>query len=485
VSLRTQHEEYVAMMTRWMLCRDVHEGEDAVKVRDNGHTYLPPTFGQKVQGADPNNANLSPGQVQYNAYKTRARMHNFFRRAVETCIGFLWTKNATYELPAGMQDMLESATAQHETLQQLHLNIHWELLKTGRVGLHLDLPAGEVLGLPHPRVSLYTAESVHNWHNNEQTGALDLVVLNESFKTMDWSTFERTEQEKYRVLWLNPQTGQYEVGVFLSQDFDATGMQPSVKLQGVVPTQIPFVFINALHTQSCVHPPLLLDLAHCDIGIYRLEADYRQTLYLQAMSTLFHRGLKTEPNKPLLLGPGGELVGQHEWSDAKFVGVQDSGLSELRQAIANDKAEAGRLAGELVDDRSMDKESAAALNKKQGSQNSRLVQVAKQSAAGLQQILRLAALWRNQDPTKVVVTPNLTFVDEKLDGATLSAIMGAKVMGLPISLESMHQLLQKYNLTDLSFEEELAKIAAEGPLPGSDTQEDEDEDSTESSQSEE
>lgn len=55
---------------------------------------------------------------------------------------------------------------------------------------------------------------------------------------------------------------------------------------------------------------------------------------------------------------------------------------------------------------------------------------------------------------------------EELTGKELLELMQAKTMGAPISLETIHRLMRDRNLSELTFEDELALIKQEEPIIG-------------------
>ena len=108
-------------------------------------------------------------------------------------------------------------------------------------------------------------------------------------------------------------------------------------------------------------------------------------------------------------------------------------------------------------------ESGEALQMRVAARTATLNSIALTGAFALQSILRIAARWIGANPDEVIVTPNLDFADEQLEGKTLVDFMNAKMLGAPISIESIHKVMQDRGLTDFSLEQELTKIADEIP----------------------
>ena len=74
------------------------------------------------------------------------------------------------------------------------------------------------------------------------------------------------------------------------------------------------------------------------------------------------------------------------------------------------------------------------------SQTATLPQIATAGAAGLEKVLRDLAEWLGDNPLDVVVTANLEFSDSIGDGVTLNQLVDAKIKGVKLSDESIHNL---------------------------------------------
>ena len=144
-----------------------------------------------------------------------------------------------------------------------------------------------------PYLALYLARDLINWDAGQRerlsSEDLNLVVLDETGPVREG--FEWTAERRHRVLVLvlgeaaiNEPSGQarYRTGVFAGKAaaFSADGLiEPSWR--GHRLDFIPFSFINASDIAADPDDPPLMGLARLALTIYRLEADYRQALFLQ------------------------------------------------------------------------------------------------------------------------------------------------------------------------------------------------------------
>jgi hypothetical protein len=322
---------------------------------------------------------------------------------------------------------------------------------------------------------MYQAEAMINWDQGERTtnviDSLNLVVLDESeYVRTDMFNWEMVN--KYRLLMLGdpivnegPLGGVYSAGVFeqgATEFNEATMLIPSIR--GTTLQKIPFTFINSKDVVPDPDDPALLGLANLVLTIYRGEADYRQSLFMQGQDTLVVIGdaeektYRTGANSSIGLPTGG---------DAKFIGVDSQGLVEMRSALENDYSRAAQKGGQLLDSVSREKESGDALKVRVAARTSTLNQVALAGAFGLQQSLRDIAIWTGSNPEEVIVTPNLDFVDDTMAGKELIDLLTAKTLGAPLSQESIHLTMQTRGMTEKTLDEEIAAIEAEVPLAGS------------------
>ena len=458
----SKHPLYAVFFPDWDTMKDTYAGERVVKGR--GEVYLPATSGQKEDGFTTG----QPGRDAYEAYRARASFPDVVRDAVETMVGVMHHKPPVIELPSVMEPMREAATLKGESLEILLRRINENQLITGRLGLLLDVPDGLAVGTK-PYIALYGAVSILNWDDGRRE---ELVAQNLNLVTLNESEYERKDdfewefENKFRVLVLGKPGvnepkggGPYRVGIFDDAGiaFTETGLiTPS--LGGRTLDQIPFVFVNSTDVVPEPDAPPLLGLARLALTIYRGEADYRQGLFMQGQDTLVVIGstddtqLRTGANASIQIPQGG---------DAKFIGVDSSGLSEMRQALENDKAQASEKGGQLLDTTGGQKESGDALKIRVSARTATLNQIALAGAFGLQSILRIAAVWLGADPEKVIVTPNLDFADDELTGKTLVEYMTAKSLGAPFSTRSIHERMREKDLTQMEFEEEMTELEAE------------------------
>jgi hypothetical protein len=399
------HPQYSEYENDWQQMRDTYAGERVVKAAST--TYLPKTAGQEADGTD--------GAKAYDAYKLRAVFHDFVSTTVKDMLGLLEKEPTLYKFPARLEPMRESATDEGDKLLVLHRRVHEEQLITSRVGLLLDPPT-ETSPAPIPQVVQYNSETILNWDSDNKIP--QWIVLDESRYQLNRETFTWEWVEEYRLLALDAETGVYfsrsydeypSELVLVQQEGDAVPM-----MNGNTIDFIPFVCINAASLGLDVESPMLLGLSNLALAVYRGEADYRQALFLQAQDTLVLSGFSEQEATSIRVGAGAAIRSQNIDAKAEFIGITSDGLTEMRESQDALTSQAKDMGVELRDKSGV--ESGDAILTRLTVRTATLTTVAKVAAAGIQGLLRMAALWIGVGPEEVVVTPNTDFSDSSPGG---------------------------------------------------------------------
>lgn len=473
MALPDKHPQYVERLGEWIQMADTFAGERAVKSKRLD--YLPATEGMVADGMQTPTA---PGWKDYEAYLLRAYFHDIIKDGVKAMIGIMHAKPAVIELPAKLEPMMENATVQGEGLQQLLRRINVNQLVKGRLGLLVDVPSGKPVNEAMPYIALYDALRIINWDaGRENSGVNDLqvVVIDETGMRREGLTWK--SEQKYRILTrggfaslddstITPPDGwKYSVAVKINNtsmpgpdDF----MTPS--LGGVELDKIPFVFIGANDLVPEPEVPPLLGLSNLALAIYRAEADYRQTLFMQGQATLvIVGGAQDETNTGTLRTGAKGVIDLRIGGDAFYIGVPADGLSEMRQSLQRDQDRAAMEGVTFLDAGKTDgtQQSGEALRIRVAARTTTIASVAKAGGLGLEMALKFAARWVGANPDEVKVKPITDFADQTVAGAALLAFMQAKQLGLPLSLKSLHQMMSVNNMTEMTFDQENDQIEDE------------------------
>lgn len=473
MALTDRHPQYAVRANEWVQMIDTYAGERAVKAKRLD--YLPATEGMIQDGMT---SPTAPGWKDYEAYLTRAYYHDIIKDGVKAMIGIMHAKDAEIKVPKKMEPMLKKLTAQGESAQALLRRINVEQLKTGRIGLLVDVPSDKSVDEALPYISVYNATSIVNWDAgriNDGPNEIQLVVLDESGNRREGLTW-KTEQ-KYRVLTRGntasmddsevtpPVDAKFTVAVMIaktSTPTDADFVTPSIG--GVELDTIPFVFINANDLTPEPEVPPLLGLSNLALAIYRAEADYRQTLFLQGQATLVITGGNVDENDTGTIRTGAKgVIDLRIGGDAKYIVAPATGLAEMGKSLIRDQERAALEGVTFLDAGKSDgqSQSGEALRIRVAARTTTISSVAKTGGLGLETALKFAAKWLGENEDDVSVKPVTDFADQTVAGAVLLAFMQAKQLGLPLSLKSLHRMMKVNDLTEMSFEDENSEIEDE------------------------
>lgn len=456
--VKTPHPDLAAMTSDYAELRDVRDGSTTVKAA--GEKYLPMPSGFRAQADN----------SLYNAYITRAQFPDIFSPAIQGMVGIIHNRDFQIEgLDGAMEGLVESASPDGMPLEILSRRITEEVMTVGRVALLVD--ANEDGDSELPYIALYRAEDLINWSEER-----DFFVLRESFRERDG--FYWTDKTRYRVLTINEDEA-YQQQLFFEGVAPKEGVKTDTKGEAaetsteqteepVVPTargggameEIPLVVVGSRDLSLEPDEIPLIGVARSALAIYRLDADYRHQLFMSGQETLFITGL-TPDDAPSYVGAGVVVCLPAE-AFAEYVGPAGTGIAAHKTAIDDERNVAAAAGAQLLDSTQKSAESGDALRIRARASTATLISVALTSAAGLEAALRHAAKFVGADADKIVVTPNLDFVDSKLTPEEIKAQMELW-MNKVISYETFYDNLQRGEIAsqERNAEEEQLAVAEE------------------------
>lgn len=470
MALDDKHPEYINRLGEWIQMRDTYAGEREIKRKRID--YLPPTAAMVQDGMTTPQA---PGWQDYEAYLQRAIFHDVVRDAVKAMVGIMHMKPAVITVPERMKPLLSNITTQGEGAQMLLRRINEAQIVYGRCGLLAEAPTGVDVDKALPYIAFYEPERIINWdagRRDEGKNVLELVVIDES--GMQRQGFTWKTERKHRVLmrgipdalssgWERPEANDpYTVAVKVN---DLSMPTPNdfitPQIGGRTMPEIPFVFVGANDLVPEPEVPPLIGLSNLALAIYRGEADYRQTLFMQGQQTLVIIGANVSDSETEVRVGAKGLIDLKLGGDAKYVGVSATGLGEMRQSVTKDKSDATLAGVAFLDVGNARGESGEALRIRVAARTTTISAIAQTGGSALEQALKFCATWMGEDPDEVKVEPTTNFADQNVAGASLLAFMQAKQLGLPLSLESIHRAMRLNDLTEMTFEEENAQMTEE------------------------
>jgi hypothetical protein len=382
--ITTKHPEYLEMVEPWQTVRDTMKGEHNIKSK--GETYLPMTSGQDALPA-------ADGYARYDAYKSKARFFDLAAPAVRGLVGIAHDKPAYVEVPPRMEYIIEDATASGDTLDDLARKVTRESLQTGRTPLLVDAPTDG--GLPY--ISLYAAESLINWKQDDM--GYYLAVLMEPRQVAD-DEFSHEMANSYRVL-------RYDEFGYTVQVFVETNGELVLESEYAIELDaMPLSVAGAINTNASPDEPPILPISRSAVSAYQISADYKQSLYMTTQPTPCTRGLGDD--KPTTIGAD-TVWHLPEGGDAFYMEVSGNGIALNKQAIDDELLRAEYHGSKLLQQGDQ-VHSAEALKLRMLSQYATLQSVVMSGGEAIEQALRSIAVWLKLNPDDVIYQPNTDFV---------------------------------------------------------------------------
>lgn len=445
----TQHPEYIKRLPQWTKCRDMVEGETAIKAK--GEQYLP-----KLSGQSPSD---------YKAYKDRALVYNGTGRTVEGMTGLSFRKDPDIEYPAAMESIMKDITLDGISFRDFADTMTDDVITVGRAGVLVDFvrmdaePVSrgdeERLGV-RPYASYYRAESITNWRTKRIGGKVTLVmvVLRESVAADDTDDFSHESKDIYRALMLGPDGYRQDVWEKVRNTAGRDVWQIS---ETIYPTrngqrlnEIPFVFVGPRDSTHEIQKPPLYDLVTINISHYHTMAELENGRHWVGSPTPLFTGEFVSPDgEPVTEVKLGSSEGIHmtEGSDAKFLEFSGEGLATLENA-AKQKEEMMAVMGSriLAQDKRM-VEAAETAQIHRAGESATLASIVRSVSDALTRVLELLRDWQGITG-EVVVTLNTDFNPTEMDPQMLIALLQALQAGRIAQSDFVYALKQGELLRD-------------------------------------
>ena len=460
MSVKNQHPDYKKMASKWERCRATVEGQDAV--HDKGSTFLPMLKDQTAE--------------DYKAYKLRALFYNAVWRTVEGIGGMLFRKPPVVDVAASITELLEDVTLAGVSFQVFLQQIVLDVLSVGRMGVLVDYPTQIVEGATvaevqslnlRPTMQMYPTETIINWRtervNNQYS--LTLVVVTEQHSELK-DQYEQITETRYRVLDLI--NGIYRQRVFRVEDGkedEQIGPDIFPLMNGTPLDFIPFIFLGTDDTTATVNEPPLIDLVDVNLAHYRLNADYFHGLHFTGLPTAVVSGYTPEnPGDKLYIGSSSAWVFPDPQAKAAYLEYTGQGLAAIEKALEKLEQYMAILGARLLSSEKKMTETAQTAQIHRAGESSILSAIAQTISIGMTRALQIFCDWAGA-ATEASVELNRDFLPVDMTPQELTALVSAWQSGA-MSHESLFDQLQQREVvkSDLTFEEEQARIAANPPL---------------------
>lgn len=417
----TTNPTYDIYKNEWIKTRDACKGSVAVKSKKS--QYLP------VPDAETNPMGID--SIRYKQYLNRAVFTNYTGRTKNALVGAAFRKKPIIELPDGLEYLIDDATGDGLSLEQLAKDELSNLLETGRSLLLVDYPQTEE-GMSSEQVSIlnltasiipYKAEAVINWKTEVIAGRnmLTLVVLEEPYLENS-DEFSHESKMQYRVLRLKEEG--YCQQIYRDNEPYTEEFYPR-KSDGSVFDYIPVTFVGSQNNDSTIDNAPLSDIADVNMAHYKNSADYEESCFITGQPTLFitHSLTQEQWNE---YNPKGIKIG----SRAGHV-LGDTGSANLLQANPNNLVMEAMKAKEqqmvaigarIITDRGGN-ETAEGARIRFASENSVLGDIVGNLSSAIKSCIYWVGEFMGVDIDECVFIINREFYDKMVDPQTIMSLV--------------------------------------------------------------
>lgn len=468
--------EYTEALPGWQLVKRCVAGPREVRKYNE---YLPMP--------DPLNRS-EENLARYEQLKKRAMFLNVIGRTRTGLLGAVFRKTAEVELPAAIQYLLENASGDGASLEQLSKDATGECLDTGRAGLLVDfpkviVPEGQTAltraqeGGRQAFIHLYPATSIINWREDVIDGVkkLTLVVLHEQINDVTEDGFEFTAVDQYRALMLIG--GQYVQRLYREDAPEAEESIPTDK-SGKPFDHIPFHFIGAQNNDASIDKAPLEDLAEVNILHYGNSATVEEAGFIASQPTLFITTSITT-DEWVKANPNGIHIGSRRGHNLGATGsavMLQAKETQLARELMKDKEEQMLMIGARIVQQGGSAETAEAVRIRYTSDNSVLGTI----AGNVSEAVRLALFDAQRfmmdavDEKGTVFWLNQEFFEQAMDAQAIMAQVQLWQQGI-IAKKDLRTNLRKGAVIEADRTDEDIDEDREGEAPvlGSEPEEEE------------
>lgn len=440
--------EYTEAAKSWQLVKDCVAGSKAVKAQ--GTLYLPMP--------DPTN-DSDENKERYEALLKRAMFLNITGRTRQGLIGAVFRKTAEVDLPPAVEYLIENASGDGTSLEQLSKEAVGEDLDTGRGGFFVDYPASEDPAGTRPtkaqtagrqaHIHLYEALSIINWREDVINGVrrLTLVVFAECYNDDEsGDEFSFNVKKQFRALTL--ENGIYRHRMWHEGDpYEAPQLDVYPRdYNGNTFDHIPFYFFGAESNDARIDKSPLEDLAEVNILHYGNSATVEESGFISSQPTLFFT-TDISPEEFQVWNPHGIQIGStrgYALGKAGQANLVQANESQLALKLMQEKENQMLMIGARIVQQASNQETAEAARIRYSSDNSVLGTIAGNVSEALKLAILDAQLYMSgiADSAGTTFWLNQEFFDATLTSQDVLALIQAWQQGFVAKADVRTKLRQ-------------------------------------------
>lgn len=380
----------------------------------------------------------------HNERLQRGYFYNMVKRTTDSMVGTVMRKPFITEYTPLVHDQL--------TLGTFISNIIKGVITQGRVGILVDFDEQT----QRPYLVQVDNEDIINWRPDNSL----YVIRQETYRPKKDDRYELEEVEYYRELYIDEQTGFYNVRVW-----EEYGDEQYKVVEQYIPTRrgqpltfIPFFCVTPYDMMCKCEEPPVYNLAQINISHYKSILDIEHGAHFTALPQPYIAGdLNNEYGTEFFVGATHLLV-LDQGTQVGYLEFSGEGLSAIERRIEVKEKEMISLGAELMSPK-RGVESADALNIRALSQTATLINIATSVEAAIHRGIQICVFWENPglpELPEVQFELNKDFTDLTLSASDMKVLMELYLNGT-ISQETYLENLFHGEITP-DVEEEMRRL---------------------------
>ena len=244
-------------------------------------------------------------------YYARAIFYGVAGWTVSGMVGTMFTKWPTFNAPNSLKYLESNCDGAGQSIYQQSQSVSESVTKNSRAGLCVSFPArpngansltqADVdSGLYIPTIHKYDPEQIINWSEKTVGSKTFLSLVCTAEADSKEEDFEHVITPIIRERRIDSEGFYFERK--WTEETTKTGVKEWVPDDIVYPTngkgakwsRIPFTFVGAVTNTPMVNKPLMKELVHINVGLYRNSADFEENVWFIGQSQPWMSGISQE-----------------------------------------------------------------------------------------------------------------------------------------------------------------------------------------------
>jgi hypothetical protein len=300
MAVDAQHPEYRKFSPLWDQIDDITDGSNLSK-------YL-----IKLNPQDDTESNIQRNR----AYQQRAIFYGVAGWTVSGMVGTMYTKWPTFKAPPSLDYLKTNCDGAGQSIYQQSQAVAQAVVKNSRAGLCVSFPprpqGGPALsqaevnsGAFIPTIHCYKPNQIINWSTKTVGSQTFLALVCTSEADVVEKDFEHVSTPVIRERRIDDEGWYFErkwteiVGADGVKTWEPGPVDYPTTGNGSKWNRIPFTFVGAVANTPEVNKPLMKEIVHINVGLFRNSADFEDNVWFIGQAQPWMSGL-TQPHLDLM-----------------------------------------------------------------------------------------------------------------------------------------------------------------------------------------